>query len=578
MKKLLGISVITVFLCLPAHAVTAAGKDGYIKPRPKNISIPKLEKFIEGYSGKPDIHKMKYMSKYSFVEVFKTPVKGKGRCPQGSRLGIPCAYEYILAFNHYGERYRCPDHEADSTYIPVDLGVLGQFISIEEMDESTIGNFPVHSKKTDHYFGGSMVITVQNYSDVFLKKNRSIQRKTAKYALKPLLDHDRPCYLEWALLEEITAWQQVLDAYYAFVKKPNELSAAHARNILRAKSDTDDAQQRKAFQKIGKKLKPLAKRITPENKESIKLTFELVKRMDASETKDLRLALGSLIRTAPAFFLENFENYSFGMDTDKRKSLIRDLGPQFRTIKKQCAELQARLDAIDKLPDARYRMKKGWPIDVLRNKAQKLCTAEGRITDVQGIPKGSIVTVFSLYPKFSAAGFVISNKPGLILTTLGDIKLDKFGSFLLMIDMPGEVNPVGKIVDRNDDNGVVLMKTSPIEAQALTLGDSSRLKVGDPLKVVTLDKDKHIAILKGKAGERFCLKLPCKGEYEFIETGVWVADKRVLGGPVLNDRNEVVGIVTFLHRPKGTRSMQAIGIPSNIIKREFPQISEDHKK
>lgn len=372
----------TIALLSLLGVVVAADISGYVTPQPKNIAIPKLEAFIARYRGKPEVYRLKYM-KYAFIEVFKTPVKGTDRCPPGKNPDVPCAYEYILVFNHYTERYRCPEHEADSAYIPVDLGKLGQITSVEEMDEGTIGNFPVHSEKAWQEFGSNaIVINVQNVSDAFLVSNSEVSKKVYRYALKPKLDPNDPCLLEWSMLKEITEWQEVLDVYGAFTRKPDEAGADHALNILRAKARTNDDEERAAFKKIQDNLTSLVKRIGPKNRASVELAFELVRLTDAAQMNDLVLVLGRLIKSDPALFLNTYDNYAFRMKKDKgkaiREALLTQLGAEFDTPGKQCVELQARITALSGLPDARYRLEKYGPLQTLRKAAEGVCPQKQR--------------------------------------------------------------------------------------------------------------------------------------------------------------------------------------------------------
>ena len=376
MKTFMVTAGIIALLSLPS-VVIAADSGGYITPQPKNISIPKLETFIAQYHGEPEVFRMKH-SKYTFIEVFKTPVRGPDRCPPGKNPDVPCAYEYILVFNHYSGRYRCPDHEADSGYIPVALGVLGQITSVQVMDEGNSGNFPVNTESLWKEFGSNaIVIKGQNFSDAFLVSNPEVSKKVYRYALEPKLDPNDPCSLEWGMLKAIMEWQEVLDAYGAFTRKPDEAGADHAINILRAKAMTDDDEERAAFKKIQNNLAPLVKRIGPKNKASVELAFEFVRLMDAAQMNDLVLTLGLLIKSDPVLFLNTYDNYAFRMKKDKgkaiREALLTRLGAEFDTPGKQCVELQARIAALSGLPDARYRLQKYGPLQTLRKAEEGVC-------------------------------------------------------------------------------------------------------------------------------------------------------------------------------------------------------------
>lgn len=381
MKTFVATGGIIALLSLPG-VVNAVDSSGYVTPQPKNIAIPKLEYFIAQYHREPEVYRMKY-SKYAFIEVFKTPVKGADRCPPGKNPDVPCAYEYILVLNHYSGRYLCPDHEADSGYIPVALGVLGQITSVEVMDEGNSGNFPVNTESLWKEFGSNaIVINVQNFSDAFLVSNPEVSKKAYRYALEPKLDPNDPCSLEWGMLKAITEWQEVLDAYGAFTRKPDEAGADHALNILRAKARTNDDEERAAFKKFQDNLTPLVKRIGPKNMASVELAFELVRLTDAAQMNDLVLVLGRLIKSDPALFSNTYYNHGFRVEKTKReaisKALLTELGAEFDTPGKQCVELQARITALSGLPDAVYRLQKYAPLQTLRKAAEDVCPQKQR--------------------------------------------------------------------------------------------------------------------------------------------------------------------------------------------------------
>lgn len=207
-------------------------------------------------------------------------------------------------------------------------------------------------------------------------------------------------------------------------------------------------------------------------------------------------------------------------------------------------------------------------LDILRNAErtgkEAVVGEEIRITKVTAAPVAegknflkqateSVVTVET--PDGHGSGFIISSN-GYIVTNyhvveeLTEVK----------IKMKNGIEVMGKIIKRNAEEDLALVKVDLNGLSALVFGNEELAEAGDDVWAIgtPLDKSLGSTITKGiisgfreDAGHRF------------IQTDVSINEGNS-GGPLLNDKGEVLGVTTFKFKGKGIEGI-GFALPVNTI-------------
>jgi len=131
--------------------------------------------------------------------------------------------------------------------------------------------------------------------------------------------------------------------------------------------------------------------------------------------------------------------------------------------------------------------------------------------------------------------------------------------------------------DPYSDLAVVKLLTVDRSLQAVTLGDSSKLKIGEPVVAIGNPLGLSGSATSGIISQLGRL-LPTDG---YSITGVIQFDAAVnpgnSGGPLLNQWGEVIGITTAIASPTGVFSGIGFAVPSNTVKREVPVLIQTGK-
>ena len=129
-----------------------------------------------------------------------------------------------------------------------------------------------------------------------------------------------------------------------------------------------------------------------------------------------------------------------------------------------------------------------------------------------------------------------------LVTSSHNVKNDKFDTFMYRVEnYSGRQKVRITFIDSDTDVAVIEVKQNWIKA-GLAIGDSTVLQIGDSVKVIgypNYSEGKSINIHEGKV----------TGKSKWFGIDTINIDAKVIygnsGGPVLNDRNEVVGIAFY---------------------------------
>ncbi len=134
-----------------------------------------------------------------------------------------------------------------------------------------------------------------------------------------------------------------------------------------------------------------------------------------------------------------------------------------------------------------------------------------------------------------------------------------------------EAELVGR--DPYSDLAVLRVDLTPEKLHPLTLGNSSKLKVGEPVYAVGNPFGLSGSITQGIISQLGRM-LQVKGGYSIID--VIQIDAAInpgnSGGPLLNRFGEVIGVNTAIYTYTGTFSGVGFAVPSNLVQRVVPAL------
>ena len=171
------------------------------------------------------------------------------------------------------------------------------------------------------------------------------------------------------------------------------------------------------------------------------------------------------------------------------------------------------------------------------------------------------------------SGFVFSDD-GYIITNEHVVK-DAEKATVTFLD--GE-SYIGDVIGRDRDLDIAVVKVTPTNTyiQPITLGDSSKLKVGEKIAAIGNPFGLSGSMTSGIVSQIGRL-LPQESGYsipDVIQTDAAINPGNS-GGPLLNMQGEVVGINTAIQSATGEFSGIGFAVPSNTVKKVVPVLIED---
>ncbi len=170
-------------------------------------------------------------------------------------------------------------------------------------------------------------------------------------------------------------------------------------------------------------------------------------------------------------------------------------------------------------------------------------------------------------------GFII-DKDGTILTNNHVIE----GAGTMTVKLSDDTEYPGKVIgkDPRTDIAVVKVDTKGKTLQALALGDSDVMEVGDWVVAIGnpfgLSHTVSAGIVSAKGRSRDDVPLDPSGFYNFLQTDASINPGNS-GGPLLNLKGEVVGINSAI-RGGGAQGI-GFAIPINMVKQLLPALEHD---
>ncbi len=166
------------------------------------------------------------------------------------------------------------------------------------------------------------------------------------------------------------------------------------------------------------------------------------------------------------------------------------------------------------------------------------------------------------------SGFIIDSS-GLIVTNNHVVE---GGHSIYIILADGTELKADKVIGSDSKSDITLLKVTPkpsVQLQAVTFGDSSRIRVGDWVIAVGnpfgLNGSVTAGILSGRGRDISA------GPYDFLQTDAAI-NRGNSGGPLFNKAGEVIGINTAIFSPSGGSIGLGFAIPSNTARRIVDQL------
>ena len=171
------------------------------------------------------------------------------------------------------------------------------------------------------------------------------------------------------------------------------------------------------------------------------------------------------------------------------------------------------------------------------------------------------------------SGFVYSEE-GYIITNQHVVKDAKK---VTVTFLDGEAY-IGDVIGTDPDLDIAVVKVSPSNTylQPITIGDSSKLKVGEKIAAIGNPFGLSGSMTSGIVSQIGRL-LPQESGYsipDVIQTDAAINPGNS-GGPLINMKGEVVGINTAIQSVTGEFSGIGFAVPSNTVKKIVPVLIED---
>ncbi len=166
----------------------------------------------------------------------------------------------------------------------------------------------------------------------------------------------------------------------------------------------------------------------------------------------------------------------------------------------------------------------------------------------------------------SGTGFIVS-KDGYILTNNHVVE----GMDRLVVHLSDRREFKAKLIGRDPQTDVAVIKIDGANFPALTLGDDARTRVGEWVVAVGnplgLDFTVTAGIVsaKGRSSELARLRQSTYAIQDFIQTDAAINPGNS-GGPLVNTRGEVIGINAAISSPTGTYTGYGFAIPITLAK------------
>jgi len=167
---------------------------------------------------------------------------------------------------------------------------------------------------------------------------------------------------------------------------------------------------------------------------------------------------------------------------------------------------------------------------------------------------------------------VIVSKDGDILTNAHVVE----GAAEVMVMLDNGKNYVAKVVGKDAETDIALLKVqnSP-ELKAVTFGNSDKVKVGDIALAVGNPYGLGNSLSSGIVSARF--RDVYIGAYDdFLQTDVAI-NKGSSGGPLFNDKPELIGLNTAILSQDGNASGISFAIPSKTVKSVYNELKKNGK-
>ncbi len=168
-------------------------------------------------------------------------------------------------------------------------------------------------------------------------------------------------------------------------------------------------------------------------------------------------------------------------------------------------------------------------------------------------------------------GFIIE-KDGVVLTNNHVIE----SADAITVKLSDDRDFVAKIVGRDAQTDLAVLKIDAKDLTPLALGDSDTTEVGDWVVAIGnpfgLSHTVSAGIVSAKGRTRDDVPLDPAGYYDFMQTDASINPGNS-GGPLLNLKGEVVGINTAI-RGGGAQGI-GFAIPMNMIKQLLPMLMRD---
>jgi len=165
------------------------------------------------------------------------------------------------------------------------------------------------------------------------------------------------------------------------------------------------------------------------------------------------------------------------------------------------------------------------------------------------------------------SGFIISSD-GKILTNAHVVD----GADTVMVRLSNNAEYQAKVLGKDKASDVALLKIDAKNLQAVKLGDSSKLEVGEWVLAIGSPFGLDYSATQGIVSA-LGRKLPNETYVPFIQTDVAVNPGNS-GGPLFNTRGEVIGINSQIYSTTGSYAGLSFAIPINTVRNVEAQLEK----